>query len=200
MKRRDFFKSSAIVGSALAATSVFGLPTASAAEAASVPGDQRAKAKLRFCSGLGIIPGANDEEKLKWMKANGFEVERYVPETMETILLGSKVESFKSKYDLVFYIGNIENASNKTANRINWHTLFGAGNNLPWFVCEVPAVFVSVGNPYHLLDAPMIKTYINGYCHAPAVIEAVVEKLMGRGSFKGTSPVDPFCGKWDTRL
>lgn len=46
----------------------------------------------------------------------------------------------------------------------------------------------------------MIKTYINGYCNAPTVIHAIVDKLMGRSSFKGKSPVDPFCGKWDTRL
>lgn len=130
----------------------------------------------------------------------GFEVTEYVPETMETIFLDSKVEDFKSKYDLVFYVGNIENASNKTVARINWHTLFGAGNNLPWFVKEVPTIFVSVGNPYHLFDVPMIKTYVNGYCHSSYVIDAVMEKVMGRSAFKGISPIDPFCGRWDTHL
>jgi beta-N-acetylhexosaminidase len=134
------------------------------------------------------------------LKSNGFEVERYVPETLETIFLNGSVRNIRASYDLVFYIGNIENASNKTVSRISWHTLFGAGNNLPWFVGEVPAVFVSVGNPYLLLDAPMIKTYVNGYCHSPAVIEAVMDKLLGRSRFTGVSPVDPFCGKWDTRL
>ena len=58
-------------------------------------------------------------------------------------------------------------------------------------------MFVSVGNPYHLLDAPMIKTYINGYCNSEYVIEAVVEKILGRSSFKGVSPVDAFCGRED---
>ncbi len=86
----------------------------------------------------------------------GFQVTKYVPETMETIFTDTKVEDFKAKYDLVFYIGNIENSSNKTVTRINWHTLFGAGNNLPWFVHEVSTLFVSVGNPYHLYDVPMI--------------------------------------------
>ncbi len=130
----------------------------------------------------------------------GFQVTKYVPETMETIFTDTKVEDFKAKYDLVFYIGNIENSSNKTVTRINWHTLFGAGNNLPWFVHEVPTLFVSVGNPYHLYDVPMIGTFINAYCHAPSVIDAVVEKLLGRSEFKGVSPVDPFCGQWDTKL
>lgn len=134
------------------------------------------------------------------LKQEGFEVTRYVPETLETIFTDAKVEDFKEKYDLVIYIGNIENASNKTVARINWHTLFGAGNNLPWFATELPVLFISVGNPYHLFDVPMIKTYINGYCHAPYVIDAVVEKIMGRSEFKGVSPVDAFCGRWDTRL
>ena len=134
------------------------------------------------------------------LEKEGFSITRYVPETIENIFKDAKVEDFKEKYDLVFYIGNIENASNKTVSRINWHTLFGAGNNIPWMAAEVPTVFVSVGNPYHLIDVPMVGTYINGYCHSPNVIEAVMEKLMGRSSFKGKSPVDPFCGKWDTRF
>ena len=127
------------------------------------------------------------------LKKEGFEVTQYVPETPDTIFKDLKVQDFKEKYDLVIYVANIENASNNTTARIHWHTLFGAGNNLPWFVNEVPVLFISVGNPYHLFDAPMIKTFINGYCHSPYVIEAVVEKIMGRSEFKGKSPIDPFC-------
>ena len=151
---------------------------------------------------LGDFP-SNDRVKaqfLSLLEKEGFEVTEYVPETLETIFQDSEVEKFKSKYDLVIYVGNIENASNKTTARINWHTLFGAGNNIPWFAQEVPTLFISVGNPYHLQDVPMIHTYINGYCHSPYVIDAVGEKIMGRSEFKGTSPVDPFCGLWDARL
>jgi beta-N-acetylhexosaminidase len=32
------------------------------------------------------------------------------------------------------------------------------------------------------------------------VIKALVEKLTGQSEFKGSSPVDPFCGLWDARL
>ena len=56
------------------------------------------------------------------------------------------------------------------------------------------------GNPYHLLDAPMVKTYINGYCNSEYVMDAVVEKMMGRSEFKGKSPIDPFCGKIDLKF
>ena len=140
------------------------------------------------------------EHVTRLLEKEGFDVTLYVPESLETIFTDGVVANFREKYDLVLYIGNIENASNKTVARINWHTLFGAGNNLPWFAKEVPTVFVSIGNPYHLFDVPMIPTYVNGYCHSPYVIDAVVEKLMGRSEFKGVSPVDPFCGFFGTDL
>lgn len=72
MKRRDFLTTTAAVG-AVAASVSFSSSGVRAAEASVVPGDQRAKAKLRMCSQLGIIPGNNTEEKLKWMKEKGFE-------------------------------------------------------------------------------------------------------------------------------
>ncbi|MCL2348323.1 MAG: sugar phosphate isomerase/epimerase [Planctomycetaceae bacterium] len=82
MNRREFFKSSAVVGSALAASSVL---TSGASAAETFPGDRRAKAKLRFCCSPGLVPGGNDEERLKWMKANGFEaVEIGDPGNMES--------------------------------------------------------------------------------------------------------------------
>lgn len=131
----------------------------------------------------------------------GFEVTVYEKEQLG--FGGVKfdtVEQFRAKYDLVLYVGNIETASNKTVARISWHTLFGLGNNMPWFTKEIPTAFVSVGNPYHLMDVPMIPTFINGYCNSEYVIRAVVEKLTGKSEFKGKSPVDAFCGRWDTRL
>ena len=128
------------------------------------------------------------ESFVRELEARGFEV------------MEDSVESFKSRYDLIFYVGNIETASNKTVSRLNWHTMFGLGNNMPWMVHEMPALFVSVGNPYHLLDAPMIKTFVNGYCNSEYVIHAVVEKLCGDSEFKGKSPIDPFCGKPDLKL
>lgn len=135
---------------------------------------------------------------VKKLEEEGFEVTVYKNEGFE--VMNDSVESFKSRYDLVMYVGNIEIASNKTVSRLNWHTMFGLGNNMPWMVHEVPVMFISVGNPYHLLDVPMIKTFINGYCNSEYVINAVVEKIIGRSEFKGKSPIDPFCGKIDTRL
>lgn len=55
------------------------------------------------------------------------------------------------------------------------------------------------GNPYHLMDVPMVKTYINAYDNHEAVIEAFVAKLIGKSDFKGESPIDPYCGLMDAR-
>ena len=132
------------------------------------------------------------------LEKEGFEVTVYRPEGFE--VMEDSVADFKGRYDLVFYVANIETASNKTVSRLNWHTMFGLGNNMPWMVYEVPALFVSVGNPYHLLDAPMVKTFINGYCNSEYVIQAVIDKLLGRSEFKGVSPIDPFCGRTDLSM
>mgnify|MGYP000543238953 FL=1 len=136
------------------------------------------------------------------LENEGFEVFVYEKEELgrgEGKLFDT-VGEFKDKYDMVIYIGNIETVSNKTVARLDWHTLFGLGNNMPWFVHEVPTMFISVGNPYHLMDVPMIKTFINGYCNSEYVIKAIVEKVIGKSKFKGVSPIDPFCGKWDTKF
>lgn len=120
-----------------------------------------------------------------------FQVFVYEKENFEMGV--DNVRDFKAKYDLVIYIGNVENASNKTTNRLNWYTFWGQGNNVPWFAKEVPVLFISVANPYHLLDVPMIETYINCYSNNEFVLKAVVEKITGKSGFKGHSPIDPFC-------
>lgn len=127
------------------------------------------------------------------LEKRGFQVTLYEKEDFSKGV--DNVTMFKSKYDLVLYLGNVENASNKTTNRLNWYTFFGQGNNVPWFVKEVPAVFASHANPYHLFDVPMMQTYVNCYSNNQQVLEELVKKLCGESSFKGVSPIDPFCGR-----
>ena len=88
--------------------------------------------------------------------------------------------------------------SNQTTVRIEW--LNPMGVNVPRFVKSVPTIFVSTENPYHLLDVPMVKTYINTYGMNDYTIPYLVDKLLGRSEFKAKEPVDAFCGKWDTRI
>jgi len=121
----------------------------------------------------------------------GFKVTVYEPETNFFDL--DSVEHFKSQCDLVLYVANVENASNQTTARLNWRTLYGLGNNLPWFVKEIPTMMISFGNPYHLFDAPMIETLVNAYCNYDYFIDAAIDKIVGLSEFKGISPIDPFC-------
>ena len=46
----------------------------------------------------------------------------------------------------------------------------------------------------------MQKTYINTYGSTDIILDKLIEKLIGESEFKGISPVDAYCGKWDTRL
>lgn len=105
------------------------------------------------------------------------------------------VGDFVRTKDLYVYILNIENASNNTTARIDWNVIFGLGDDAPWFSEEIPTLFISTANPYHLFDAPMAKTFINSYHSNPNSNAAVMDKIMGRSEFRGVSPVDPFCGK-----
>lgn len=123
----------------------------------------------------------------------GFQVIPYEKESFENAKFD--VHTFLERYDLVLYIGNMENASNQVTNRYQWYTFWGNGDNCPWFTEEVPVIYVSMANPYALIDVPQIQTYINCYSNNDYVIEACVEKLLGKSEFKGISPVDPFCGK-----
>ena len=71
------------------------------------------------------------------------------------------------------------------------------GYDAPWFVNEIPTIFISVANPYHLQDVPMIKTFINAYTANEYNMEMLLQKLTGKSDFKGTSPVDPYA--WEKR-
>ncbi|GHT29004.1 hypothetical protein FACS18942_09840 [Planctomycetales bacterium] len=70
MQRRSFLTAAAVGAGAVSSMNFSSVNSVLAEE---IKGSQQDKAKLRFCSLLGVIPGSNDAEKLKWMKANGFE-------------------------------------------------------------------------------------------------------------------------------
>ena len=146
----------------------------------------------------------------------GYSVRQGACEVIRTKLVdeGFDVDTFKAKnffegevdrtsdfigvYDAIVYVANLSTKSNQTSVRIEWAQPMGA--NCPHYLASIPTVFVSIENPYHLIDIPRVKTFINTYNSNDNVLDAVVEKLVGRSEFKGKSPVDAFCGRWDTRL
>ncbi len=109
-----------------------------------------------------------------------------------------KYQETVDSYDLLLYVGNMATKSNQTTVRIEWAQPMGA--NCPSYQSVVPTMFLSFANPYHLLDVPRIRTFINAYKFKEANVKAVIDKLLGRSEFKGKTPVDPFCGRWDARL
>ena len=133
------------------------------------------------------------------LEKEGFEVSVYdysKPDFYEMFEAG--VSYAKDRFDLAIYVACIDTASNQSVRRIDWVHLMAA--DAPWFVDEIPTMFISVANPYHLVDVPMVKTFINAYTPTKEVCQQVVEKIMGRSSFKGKSPIDPFCDIWGSRF
>lgn len=133
----------------------------------------------------------------KLLEAEGFRVDRFDPSRGREGLMRASKEVI-DRYDLIIYLASLDTKSNQTVVRIEWAMPLGA--NVPVYIHSIPTVFISLENPYHLLDVPRVKTYINTYGASNVTLKKLVDKLLGRSDFKGVSPVDPFCGRWDTRL
>ena len=86
----------------------------------------------------------------------------------------------------------------------NGHPAFGlskGGGEIPWYVHEVPVVGISVNKTTMLADAPMLRTYINTYDSNEHTLDALVDALVtGPEAFKGSDPIDSYCGMWDTHM
>ena len=108
------------------------------------------------------------------------------------------ISSITDNYDLIIQLAEITNLFGVTQ-RINWKMSKGTPD-IPWYVHELPTIFISIASPFHLADVPQVKTYINCYDKNEHTLDALVEKLLGRSQFKGKDPVDSFCGMLDTRF
>ena len=153
---------------------------------------------------LGDEGGFYDESKgfnvkfIELMEKEGFEITKAHISNLTMEDISGPIQQFKQKYDLILYFASVRTASNQTVVRLNWAQPMGA--DVPKFIMDIPTVFISIDNPYHLQDVPRIKTFINGYSSSEYVVEAIVKKLLGKSEFKGINPIDPFCGYWDAKL
>jgi len=104
------------------------------------------------------------------------------------------IADFVSGMDLVISLFDVANG----------HPAFGlskGGGEIPWYVHEIPVVGISVNKTTMLADAPMLRTYINTYDSNDDTLDALVDALLtGPEAFKGTDPMDAYCGMWDTRM
>ena len=131
------------------------------------------------------------------LRAEGFRVDVFKPAPgFEG--LSAPMSSVIDNYDLLIYVANYATKSNQTVVRLEWAQPMGA--DCPIFIHDVPTVFISLENPYHLADVPRVRTYINTYGSSDQMLDALMDKLTGRSEFTGKSPVDAFCGFWDAHL
>ena len=104
------------------------------------------------------------------------------------------ISEFVSGQDLVITLFNVANG----------HPAFGmskGGGEIPWYVHELPVIGISVNKPTMLADCPMLQTYINTYDSNDDTMDALVDALCtGVEAFKGTDPIDSYCGMIDTHM
>ncbi|WP_442545143.1 gluconokinase, GntK/IdnK-type [Arthrobacter sp. KN11-1C] len=105
---------------------------------------------------------------------------------------------YADKYDAAFVFANVKGFAQEAAIRIKWSSPMAA--EIPWYVTEVPTVFVSLNQPNHLIDVPMVKTAINAHAGTREAIRATIQKIQGKSEFQGTFNENVFCDSFDTRL
>ena len=68
-----------------------------------------------------------------------------------------RVQALTDNHDLVIAYANVS-ASMRTTQRLEWAISKGGWDN-PWYVNEIPTIFVSFQCPFHLADVPQIKKF-----------------------------------------
>lgn len=145
------------------------------------------------------------------LKERGFEVEIYTPvleqlknassdevrEIMGKLYTSkSAIKSLTDKYDLVIHLANVP--GNGVVQRLDFALTKGA-IDIPWYVNELPVIFISVNCPFHLMDVAQVKTYINCYDTMDHTVDELVKKLVGEDEFMGVSRVNCFGSSEDTK-
>lgn len=132
------------------------------------------------------------------LQKEGFEVTCLDGAERDRMFTEVPVKELKARFDLILYIANMVTGGNNTTNRLFYAPRI-CGES-PQHVMDIPTMFVSLGDPFHFVDVPMIRTFINCYNHSEFTLDALMDKITGRSAFKGVSPVDPFCGVWGADL
>lgn len=106
--------------------------------------------------------------------------------------------AYADKYDAAIVFANVSGFAREATVRIHWSTPMAA--EIPWYVHEVPTVFVSLALPNHLIDVPMVKTVIHAHAPSREAIRATIDKIQGKSPFQGTFNENVFCDTFGTRL
>ena len=128
------------------------------------------------------------------LESRGYEV---TVNDGSTRVKGSTLK-YREEVDLALEVADIIGYGAQNNYRIQWGTAMS--NEVPWFVYEVPTVFVSLNFTTHLHDATMVKTYVNAYHDNIENIKQFIDKLEGKSEFKGTPNDLVWADKWQAKL
>jgi len=144
----------------------------------------------------GMVQGNNDAEKIiiEELERAGFEVTLHDGNSR----IKGKTSELSENFDAALIFADVVGYAAQNNNRIKWKCAMST--DMPWFVHEIPTVFVSLNFTTHLTDVPMVKTYINAYKDTREVIRQTIQKIMGESEFKGTHFNEHvWCDLWETR-
>ncbi|GKU26598.1 glycoside hydrolase family 3 protein [Clostridium folliculivorans] len=144
----------------------------------------------------GLTHGSNDAKKIiiEELERAGFEVALNDGNSRDK----GKTAELSQNFDAALVFADIVGYAAENNYRIRWKCPMST--DIPWYIHEIPTVFVSLNFTTHLTDVPMMKTYINAYKDTREVIRQTIQKIMGESEFKGTEFNDNvWCDKWETR-
>jgi beta-N-acetylhexosaminidase len=145
---------------------------------------------------MGGIHGAtNESEKIiiEELEKAGYEVTLVDGTTRDK----GKTADYAKNWDAAFVFADITGYAAENNYRIRWKCPMS--NDIPWFVWELPTVFISLNYTTHLTDVPMVKAYVNAYSNTREVIRQTIQKIAGQSEFKGQYNDLVWCNKWETR-
>jgi beta-N-acetylhexosaminidase len=129
------------------------------------------------------------QERMKGGGGFGFIVE---------LMKKEKTKEFEANYDAVLLVINQHGFAQQAAERLRWPSPMAP--EAPWYVHNVPTIAISMNLPNHLIDIPMVKTYVNAYVPTREAFRAALARIMGEAAFEGQYSENVWCGAWDTRL
>ncbi|GAA1685658.1 glycoside hydrolase family 3 N-terminal domain-containing protein [Microcella alkalica] len=115
-----------------------------------------------------------------------------------TVLADEANGHYAERFDAAVIVANVAGFAQEASIRIKWSTPMAA--EIPWYVTEVPTVFISLNQPNHLIDVPMVKTVVHAHNPSRESIHAAVQKITGASPFLGTFNDNVWCGTFGTNL
>lgn len=156
---------------------------------------KRIRLHTLFNEGGSLMESSKEAEKIiiEELERVGFEVTLNDGRSRDK----GKTSDLTKNFDAAFVFADIVGYAAENNYRIKWKVPMST--DIPWYVYELPTVFVSLNYTTHLTDVPMVKTYINAYKDTRTVIRQTIQKIMGESEFKGSYNENVWCNIWETK-